>query len=663
MLDIATFLNYRATKHKWKFTKFFTGSEETEDIARLHIQKELDDIEACAKRDTSVETIKNCCLEWVTTHVGHTFTFRQYQLEYIVGMLDNILNHQTKINCLEAPTGSGKSWIAMVIAGVAWEYYRKTSYILVSDIGLLNQYWEDVNNYRFHEFGHMKGLANYSCDANRMVFPSSECRMHKISYEILMKPKVACSKGYPCATTCECILDRKRAIVSPITIMTYVLYLTYMNDVVPMYAGTDKVCPFEKRDIVICDEVHKMPSIVQNYCSPEFDWAVDKDFFAKLIKCCSEYGFYENPEDEEVCNLKNIQDAQFDIVMTSDKKESFEALIRYVNIQKKILECVPKIREMINKKKEIGDKLDKSDKKLLGACSWIENRSTHFTKYPSLVDKIGYDKMVVNSVYDTVKKELNKYKFTINCVYEEYLVKEFFNDKCDSEIMMSATIGDCALFRREVGAEIGLAPEDFKFYRIPSTFDFTNSPIYVLPTYRMSYAYKEQNMPYIINLINGIVARHQGQKGIIHTGSYDFSRRVLEGVDDMTKSRILCYTNSKDKEMCIDNFYFSKDKVLVGPTLVEGINLPDDECRFMIIMKVPYPNLGDKLVSAKKDVIPNWYNGETIKSVIQSLGRGIRHKNDWCITYVIDGSFCTIYNATQGNLSDDLKKRIQYVTV
>jgi Rad3-related DNA helicase len=60
-------------------------------------------------------------------------------------------------------------------------------------------------------------------------------------------------------------------------------------------------------------------------------------------------------------------------------------------------------------------------------------------------------------------------------------------------------------------------------------------------------------------------------------------------------------------------------------------------------------------------MIPEWYDSETLKKVIQSIGRGIRHKSDWCITYVIDGSFVSLYEKHKYNLGNDFNNRVQYV--
>ena len=103
------------------------------------------------------------------------------------------------------------------------------------------------------------------------------------------------------------------------------------------------------------------------------------------------------------------------------------------------------------------------------------------------------------------------------------------------------------------------------------------------------------------------------------------------------------------------------DSILIGPTLTEGIDLPDDGCRFIIIMKVPFPYLGDELVKAKISLFPKWYNAETSNNIIQGIGRGNRHMYDWCVTYILDGSFKNLYDVTRNQYPFEMQKRIQMV--
>lgn len=34
-----------------------------------------------------------------------------------------------------------------------------------------------------------------------------------------------------------------------------------------------------------------------------------------------------------------------------------------------------------------------------------------------------------------------------------------------------------------------------------------------------------------------------------------------------------------------------------------------------------------------------WYSTSTVRSIVQMAGRGVRHKDDWCRTVILDSQF------------------------
>lgn len=47
----------------------------------------------------------------------------------------------------------------------------------------------------------------------------------------------------------------------------------------------------------------------------------------------------------------------------------------------------------------------------------------------------------------------------------------------------------------------------------------------------------------------------------------------------------------------------------------------------------------DKLVKKKMKKIAGWYEYTTFVQYQQALGRGVRHKSDYCRSYILDGNF------------------------
>ena len=230
---------------------------------------------------------------------------------------------------------------------------------------------------------------------------------------------------------------------------------------------------------------------------------------------------------------------------------------------------------------------------------------------------------------------------------------------------MSATIGGYEAFYENVGlaySEKCWPETDILYTVIPSTFDFSKSPIYFINKYKMSYAYKENSFRMIKPMIYSLCEKtFNGLKGMIQTGSYANAKELYDSAPPHIKRRMLIYDNSRDKTDKITLHQMSQDTILIGPTLVEGIDLPGDDCRFIVILKVPYPVIIDKYVKEKINIFPRWYNSFTSNIIIQGIGRGNRFANDWCKTYIFDACFLSLYNATKNQYPVELQRRIKIV--
>jgi len=76
----------------------------------------------------------------------------------------------------------------------------------------------------------------------------------------------------------------------------------------------------------------------------------------------------------------------------------------------------------------------------------------------------------------------------------------------------------------------------------------------------------------------------------------------------------------------------------------EGISLDDWRARWQVIAKAAYPFMGAERVQYRMDELSdwNWYAGTAAINLQQAVGRGMRSKDDWCQTYVLDTSAATL---------------------
>ncbi len=84
----------------------------------------------------------------------------------------------------------------------------------------------------------------------------------------------------------------------------------------------------------------------------------------------------------------------------------------------------------------------------------------------------------------------------------------------------------------------------------------------------------------------------------------------------------------------------------------EGSNFPDEQARGIFLIGVPYADYQDPIVKAQIDYFNRkeknlgraWYTMDAFRAANQALGRGIRHRKDWCEFILMDYRYKIHYN-------------------
>ena len=130
------------------------------------------------------------------------------------------------------------------------------------------------------------------------------------------------------------------------------------------------------------------------------------------------------------------------------------------------------------------------------------------------------------------------------------------------------------------------------------------------------------------------------------------NRIILE----INKYKQIFLDSKESKKELIQSFINNNNSILFSifrGNSSEGIDFADDNARIIILVGIPYANLLDTKVVLKKrylDIMGNktskyymngndWYKNEAIIAVNQSLGRVIRHVNDYGLLICIDIRF------------------------
>ena len=625
--------------------------------------------------------------EWALENIGSNFEFREHQLEAIVNIVSNIVNEKqnTHTQIIEAPTGSGKSLIVIISAGVLWDFYKKNSYILCSDLYLWDQYASFIKSHKpiNNKYGQLKGqTGNYHCLLNDEDIRHADCRIAKIAWRTLFDKTSAKRAGYDCARYCGYVKARHKAMYSGVTLMTYQLYL-YMINVVHK-KDSNSQSPFSERDIIFCDECHNIPKLIQSQYSPTIKFT-DLDKLLLLYRYNQKFynsnlfanEFLENDkslagaENNEITltnlnkNWKNEECLVNDFssiwkVMcdeNSSKEKNLEAINNYVNLVMSFKATVDTIDSSLAAKKEGKLSISKEDMTNFKDASWWHNYCCSLADFSTAINDCGYQYLIKTNF---TKNDTNEIVVTYNCAKEDYMCFNYLLNTSANRVLLSATIGLKQAFDENLG--VRFTGEESNIKKIPSTFDFSKSPIYYYGKYKLSYTEKDTSLKNLKPILyNMLINNYKQYKGIIQTASYDLAKEFVKDAPYELKRRLLLYENSPEKTNFIKIHEKSNNTILIGPSLSEGVDLPGDLCRFIIILKVPYASLKDKLVKAKMELFPNWYKADASNTIIQGIGRGNRSKDDWCVTYIVDGCFGQLYAATKEQYPKELQNRIKVI--
>ena len=465
--------------------------------------------------------------------------------------------------------------------------------------------------------------------------------------------------GFGCARYCTYLTARKKAQNANVTLMTYQLYF-YMINIVKNQV---EKAPFKNRDVIFCDECHNIPSLVQSQYSPTIKLSdLDKLINIYQYNMRLQGGLFDNEESCPRLPWNSINDLRkqfvdlWDVFSNENESKDFNSIFEYIDMIKKFSITVEYLEDALATKKRSGLRLTKEDIAMYKVSSWYRNYCCFLNDFSTAIADCGPEYLVkTHNIPNDDKGELS---VSFNCAKEDYMCWRYLLSTADNNVLMSATVGMKEAFDDNIGMKFS---EEGKSYmqRIPSTFDFSKSPIIINTRYKMSYSCKEFTFPKIREMIYYIVRQYKNFRGMIQTGSYANAKDIYDNAPYDIKQRLQLYNNSSEKHWTMEMHKALDNSVIIGPTLVEGIDLPDDLCRFIIIAKVPYPNLKDKLVTAKMKLFPQWYDSETANSMIQGIGRGNRHPKDWCVTYILDGCFENLFNKTISQFPMELRLRMQ----
>ena len=450
----------------------------------------------------------------------------------------------------------------------------------------------------FKNFRVVKGRSNFSC----------------LKYKNALVPK-PCSEGKCITEGHECkysLKNRKNEIRKDNTCPYYYQKYQALNakSVISNYPylflELNYVKDFQKRDLMICDEAHNLESVLMDQLTLEFS----KEDLAEYLD------FDLTEEIIEELNLHNH--SQWMRFIEKIQNEYTEELEKLESLEKdELAEKIAFIKHQINDCRRFTEHM------VIDPKTWI----------------FDYDDSAELAQFKPLK--VNSY------------ARDTLFEYADVVLFMSATILDCDLF----ADWLGISRDEIYQIRKKSPFDIERNQIIAYEGYNLSRNYIKVNAPKTVRPVNDILENHKNEKGIIHTVSAKCMKYLIEKLDN---PRLIGH-DAKNRQEQLEIFIKSEEPlVLISPSMAEGVDLPDDLCRFQVMYKIPYPDWGDRQVNQRTAIDPEWYDYKTCLNMVQTHGRGMRDENDYCRTYVIDSRFKSYIRSHPANrfIPDTFKEAI-----
>jgi ATP-dependent DNA helicase DinG len=522
-------------------------------------------------------------------------------------------NKTNKFFLLNLPVGSGKSHLALMIA----DWYKKNVNKLAKvDVITNSKILQDQYSDTYESISDLKGKENYECESY-----SCSCAQ---GAEFNRLNKTSCEG-------CPYTYARENFITGGISLTNFYLYILYA-----IY--NPKLMESRDSRVLIVDEAHEFDDVMSDFITIKITESVIKKFK------------FSN-ESEVIKKLKSVgsisEYVEFLKFLSGEIITTVEQMEGGLSTQKR------NIRE---------DKRDLKISKLLKTKNTdvkVMQIVTDLKQYQLKIEvflkeyKTNPNNWVLESNWNekTKQKELSLEPIWAYDYLDKYVFSHY-----DMVFLMSGTILDKNLFCQLNGLDVSKAV----YYSIPSPFPLKNRPIFYMPLGKMSYKQKEETFKNYIPYIKKLLDKYKGKKGIIHTNSFELAKWIENSIKD---SRLVFHDSSNKDEMLRLHKESEEPTVIVSPSMDTGVSFDNDDARFQIIAKVPYPSLGSQKNKLRQSNNPDWYSWKTVAGLIQMTGRPVRSNMDYADTIIIDGGFGDVMKHSSHFIPDWIQEAIKRVNV
>lgn len=530
---------------------------------------------------------------------------RSNQVAIVNQILTAFVDNQKKFVVLNAPTGIGKSIIGAVVARCVEQLVKvpndeemsnMPALFLVGTNTLTEQYADAFAHNR--DFILTKGANNYKCD----LISEKEGKYRNAENCSGMFKTLSPALYNKHCEHCEYRVNKQERNKRPYLITNYSMFF-----ISQLYSNFIKT-----RRLTIFDEAHTINDLFVDHM------AINISVFSLKSQ---QNDLMEIFADEKLIDGLNALRNELENDRVNDGN--------YRKFADRAMDLYYKISEYLTNKAA-------NTKDISSMIKFVKLQRKFGAFYSKLNDLKQFE-------YDHVF-EVKNGEYTIKPVFANL----FFNGIATSphNLLMSATISEDL-----VEYMLGLDKSEYEFIKADPVFDPKNKKVIFLDPISINYKslQEQKTLNEISKRVCKVIKRHSGENGIILVPSFKLGSEVSAAIRKAgLKVKLFEQSYTEKLSEVLEKFKKSKEpSVLVSPSLFEGVDLAGDLSRYQIIVKAPYPSLGDKRVKHILDNYPVVYELSTVLKLVQGVGRSTRCEKDYATTYMLDTNAKRIFKGSE----------------
>ncbi|RBP51617.1 ATP-dependent DNA helicase [Arenicella xantha] len=431
--------------------------------------------------------------------------------------------------------------------------------------------------------------------------------------------------GQDCSFFEDCFVNkaRKAAMASDVVVVNHHLFFAdkaLKND------GFGALLP--DVDTVIFDEAHQIPDIASNFLGTSFSsWQV--------MELCNDTRAAELKEKSLISKLVLTAD-ELDKV-TADYRLSLglnERRVSWVDLLDEIPNLPKKLTMLANKLTEFSDVLEQASVAGEGLTRCYERALELSQACQRLADETD-DGDVVRWV-EVARRTFRVHETPLNIGGE---LSHYFGNKLQARIFTSATLsidGDFSHFQQLIGLQDDAVQRTWE-----SPFDYFNQAVLYVPE-GMPQPKEDSFTDALFEEVLPILQASNGGVFVLFT-----SFRILQGFAEKLAEfdfNVLTQGDTSKRELLAD-FVAKPRSVLLGTmSFWEGVDVPGDALRCVIIDKLPFESPFDPVIKARLNAMQaegnnpfmNYQVPRAVITLRQGAGRLIRSVTDKGVLMICD---------------------------